>query len=139
MTILQNSANQRFFTSSILSNKERHPSMMKPQDQPATTTTSATTSSMFAASTLMVAGVQKTGKRILGDPIKKGAKGPSSTQPNLYNQRGGMSSQGRGGGRNPFKPPYYIYHDNDTNHRIKDCLIFLESKRKMEQDSNQPL
>jgi hypothetical protein len=32
-----------------------------------------------------------------------------------------------------------MYQDSVNNHRTKDCPIFLESKRKMEQDSKQPL
>jgi hypothetical protein len=31
-----------------------------------------------------------------------------------------------------------MYHGSDTNHRTKDCPIFLEYKRKMEQASSRP-
>jgi hypothetical protein len=58
-----------------------------------------------------------------------------------YNQRGDALSRGRGcsRGRGPytFKPAYCMFHGSETNHRTKDCPIFLESKRKMEQDSKQ--
>jgi hypothetical protein len=37
-----------------------------------------------------------------------------------------------------MKSPYCMYHDSDTNHHIKDCPIYLETKKKLEQDSAQP-
>jgi hypothetical protein len=52
-----------------------------------------------------------------------------------------MPEQSCGHGRGPytFKPPYCMYHGSDTNHCTKYCSKFIESKTKMEQDSNQPL
>jgi hypothetical protein len=56
------------------------------------------------------------------------------------NQRGGMPNQGRGRDRGPYtlKPLYCMYHGTETDHRIKHCPIFLESKTKMDQDSIEP-
>jgi hypothetical protein len=44
--------------------------------------------------------------------------------------RGGYSNQGRGRGRKQEKSLYSMIHERDTDHRTKDCPIFLESKKK---------
>jgi hypothetical protein len=57
-----------------------------------------------------------------------------------YSQRGGSQNRGRGHNRGPYaiRPLYCMFHGNQTYHRIKDCPIFLASKRKMEHDAKQP-
>jgi hypothetical protein len=52
-------------------------------------------------------------------------------------QRGDAANKSRGYGRGPytFKPSHCMFHGSETNHCTKDCPIFLESKRKIEQDS----
>jgi hypothetical protein len=77
MRTLPNSASRRSCTSASLSNNEKHPSMTKPQDQPARTTTSEGALSKYTTSTLTVVGLRKTGKRILGHSRKKGVRGTS--------------------------------------------------------------
>jgi hypothetical protein len=32
-----------------------------------------------------------------------------------------------------------MYHGNETNHKTKDCPIYIDTKQKMNQDTNQPL
>jgi hypothetical protein len=46
---------------------------------------------------------------------------------------GGYPSRGRGRGQFQEKPLYYMFHEKDTDHRTRDCPIFLESKKKMAQ------
>jgi hypothetical protein len=118
------------------SNKEKHPSTMKLQGHLVTTTISVATPSKYTTWTLMVVGLRRIGKRILGkneaENLRAKAKPVSSER--------GMPGRGHGRSRGSytFKSLYCMYHDSDTNHHTQDCPIFLESKRKMEQDTNQP-
>jgi hypothetical protein len=52
--------------------------------------------------------------------------------------RGGHSIRGRGKGRFQDRPLYCMFHKRNTDHRTRDCPIFLESKKKMTQKHNQP-
>jgi hypothetical protein len=54
-----------------------------------------------------------------------------------HHPRGGYSNRGRGWGRDPDRPMYYMFHERDTDHQTRDCPIFLESKKKMIQKHNQ--
>jgi hypothetical protein len=57
-----------------------------------------------------------------------------------YTQRGRAPNRGCNRGRGPYimKPQYCLYHGSETNHHTKDCPIFLETKRKIEQEPTQP-
>jgi hypothetical protein len=79
MRTTPNSASRRSCTFASWSNNEKHPSTMKPQDQPATTTTNIATPSKYRTSILMGMGLLKIGKRIAGHPHQKGVTRPSIT------------------------------------------------------------
>jgi hypothetical protein len=89
MKISSNSINRRSSISTNLSNKEKHPSMMKLQDQHITMITGNTTiPSMSIALISMVVGLYKIGKRTLGHLCKKRSQRIFNHRTNQYNQRG---------------------------------------------------
>jgi hypothetical protein len=53
-----------------------------------------------------------------------------------HHPRGDYSNQCRGRGQNQDRPLYCMFHERDTDHRTRDCPIFLESKNKMTQKHN---
>jgi hypothetical protein len=46
-----------------------------------------------------------------------------------YNPRGGYSNRARDRGRDQDIHLYCMFHERETDHRIRDCPIFLESKK----------
>jgi flagellar biogenesis protein FliO len=94
MKISSNSINRRSSISTNLSNKEKHPSMTKLQDQHITTTIP----SMSIALILMVVGLYKIEKRTLGHlHKKKGVRGLSTIE-QTSTTKGAMPGQGHGHG-----------------------------------------
>jgi hypothetical protein len=77
-------------------------------------------------------------EKIFGPPQPKNKNRAFDTRKEYNHPRGGYMSRGRARGRNQDRPLYCMYHERDTDHRTRDCPIFLESKKKMTQNQNQP-
>jgi hypothetical protein len=75
----------------------------------------------------------------LGHLHKKETRGPP-IRDSLSTFRDGAPNCGHDHGQGPytFRPLYCMFHGRETNHRTKDCPVFLESKRKMDQGSIHP-
>jgi hypothetical protein len=53
--------------------------------------------------------------------------------------RGSYANRDHGKGRMQDRPLYSIFHKRDTDHRTRDCPIFLQSKKKMTQKHSESL
>jgi hypothetical protein len=73
-----------------------------------------------------------------GSPQSKNRYRPFDTRREYHHPRGNYTSQGRHHGQSQDRSLYYMYYERDTYHMTRDCLIFLESKKKMTQKQNQP-
>jgi hypothetical protein len=81
-------------------------------------------------------GPSKNWEKNYGTPSQHTTQRTSDQRFNQYSQKGGSMNWGSGRGRGPYtvRHSYCMYHDNETNHRTKDCPIFLESKKKIDED-----
>jgi hypothetical protein len=64
-----------------------------------------------------------------GTPLQQTSHITTSDQRfSQYNQRGETTNQGHGHGRGSYtvRPLYCMYHGNETDHRTKDCPIYIE-------------
>jgi hypothetical protein len=76
---------------------------------------------------------------------QKSYEGPSRERsPNTFDQRSPSTTSGAQlrapvGVRPSYtlRPQYCMYNGNETNHRTKDCPIYLDTKRNMDQESTQ--
>jgi hypothetical protein len=74
------------------------------------------------------------------EPTYHSYSGTLNQRPTQSNHWGAASNRGRGRHRGPYmpRPLYCMYHGNKTNHRIKVCPIYIDTKPKMNQDTTQP-
>jgi hypothetical protein len=79
----------------------------------------------------------KNWEKNFGTPLQKRNPRTFDQRFTQYNQRGVAPNHGCCCCRGPyiFQPPYCMFHGSETDHRTKDCTIFLQYERKMEQDS----
>jgi hypothetical protein len=83
-------------------------------------------------------GPQENWDKYFRPPWQENESRPYEPRRDHQQSRGAYSSRGRGRGQYQDKPLYYMFHEKDTDHQTRDCPIFLESKKKMEQKPTQP-
>jgi hypothetical protein len=75
---------------------------------------------------------------LCGKKMKANESKPYASKWDHQQSRGAYPNRGRGRGQYQDKPLYCMFQEKDTDHRTRDCTIFLESKKKMAQKPAQP-
>jgi hypothetical protein len=81
-------------------------------------------------------GAPKNWEKNVRPPQSESESRTNNPRRDYHQPRGGYSSRGQGRGQDQDRPLYCMFHERDTDHRIRDCPIFLESKNKMTQKHN---
>jgi hypothetical protein len=135
-----NSASQRCYTSASSSSKEKHLTTTKLQNHLVTIIINAATSSKYTSSILMAADLQRIGKRILDYPCKKEASGLSITDQVSTVRKGACQAEATVVDEACTLSSLCIVCTTTVKPTSHKRLTHLpESKRKIEQDSKQPL
>jgi hypothetical protein len=82
-------------------------------------------------------GPPESWEKKFGPPQSKNRSRTFDSRREYHNPRGNYTNRGRGRGRFQDRPMYCMFHERDTDHKTRDCPIFLESKRKMTQKQSQ--